>query len=318
MLTYSNAVPSIPSDPFYLARQPILGRDLEPIAFELLFRAAPGQDEMPTVPNMAATAAVISHASQLGLEQVVGEQLAFFNVDEAVLMSDFVRFLPCDKVILEILETVQPTPRVLSRIVELKAQGFRFALDDVIDQSALVKACLELVDVVKFDLRGIRSEQLAALVQLLRGDGHLLLAEKVETEKEFKRCLDLGFDCFQGYYFAAPTLLSGEKIDPPAMVLLRLLNLVRADAPFSAIEDAVAHNRPLSRNLLRLTNSDPTGGADNAIDSIPQALRRLGRSRLQRWLEILLAAVPASKDPGTGVGCSSVCRQPAQQQSGQA
>lgn len=302
MYTNANAVSSTRSAPFYLARQPILGRDLEPVAFELLFRAAPGHEPMPPVPDMAATAAVIAHASQLGLRQVVGERLAFVNVDDTILMSDFVRFLPHDQVILEILETVRPTPRVLARMVELKALGFRFALDDVIEESALVRACLALVDVVKIDLRGIPRERLAALVRRLQGADRRLLAEKVETGEEFRRCLDLGFDWFQGYHFAAPTVLSGEKIEPSAMVLLRLLNLIRADAPSGAIEEAVARNGPLCRNLLRLANSDRTGTAGHRIDSIPQALRRLGRSRLQRWIEILLAAVPAGKDPGRRAG----------------
>jgi EAL and modified HD-GYP domain-containing signal transduction protein len=107
----ATAVTSMPSDEFFLARQPILGRDQKLVAFELLFRAAPEHEDAQLTDYAAATAAVISHASQLGMEQVVGEQLAFVNVDEVVLMSDFVRFLPPDKVILEILETVQPTTR---------------------------------------------------------------------------------------------------------------------------------------------------------------------------------------------------------------
>src|SRR4051812_44774106 len=97
----ATAVSSMPSDEFFLARQPILGRDQHLVAFELLFRAAGEHEDARLTDGAAATAAVISHASQLGLEQVVGEQLAFINVDADVLMSDFVRFLPPRKVILE-------------------------------------------------------------------------------------------------------------------------------------------------------------------------------------------------------------------------
>jgi EAL and modified HD-GYP domain-containing signal transduction protein len=118
MHAVATAATSTPSDEFFLARQPILGRDQKLVAFELLFRAAPEHEDAQLTDYAAATAAVISHASQLGMRQVVGEQVAFVNVDEVVLMSDFVRFLPPDKVILEILETVRPTAALLARVRE--------------------------------------------------------------------------------------------------------------------------------------------------------------------------------------------------------
>ena len=43
----ATAVTSMPSDEFFLARQPILGRDQRLVAFELLFRAAPAKKRVP-------------------------------------------------------------------------------------------------------------------------------------------------------------------------------------------------------------------------------------------------------------------------------
>jgi EAL and modified HD-GYP domain-containing signal transduction protein len=77
--------------------------------------------------------------------QVVGDQLGFVNVDAVGLMSDFVRFLPHDKVILEILETVKATPEVLAPRARAQAGGFKFALDDVIGQSEDVQKFTPLV-----------------------------------------------------------------------------------------------------------------------------------------------------------------------------
>lgn len=147
----TTAAVAMPSLDFFLARQPILGRDQHLVAFELLFRAAGDDDDARLTDGASATAAVIAHATQLGLNQVVGEQLAFVNVDAVVLMSDFVRFLPAHRVILEILETVEPTPELLTRIGELKGLGFRFALDDVAAHTPEVDEMLALVDIVKVD-----------------------------------------------------------------------------------------------------------------------------------------------------------------------
>jgi c-di-GMP phosphodiesterase len=285
---------SLPSDDFFLARQPILGRDQRLVAFELLFRAAGEHDDARLTDGAAATAAVISHTSMLGMEHVVGEQLAFLNVDEVVLMSDFVRFLPSNKVILEILETVKPTEQVLARVIELKKLGFAFALDDVVAHNEELNKLIELVDIIKVDLQGVDPDTLRRLVTSLNAPGKKLLAEKVETQEEFRLCLELGFEYFQGYYFARPAILSGKKISPSELVVLHLLELINANADNEAIEMAVKRDALISLNLLRLVNSR-AAGASRRIESLPQALAQLGRRQLQRWLQILLYTTPGGK-----------------------
>ena len=282
----ATAAVSVPSDDFFLARQPILGRDQQLLAFELLFRAAGEDEDAKLTDGAAATAAVISHASQLGMEHVVGEQLAFVNVDAVVLMSDFVRFLQPHKVILEILETVKPTPALLARVAELKNLGFKFAVDDVIEHSRELDQLISLIDIIKVDIKGVAPDALGELVASLKKTGKRLLAEKVETIEEFKLCMELGFEYFQGYYFARPVILSGRKIAPTEVVLLRLLELVNSNADNQTIETAVKRDALVSLNLLRLVNSRAVPGP--RIESLSQALAVLGRRQLGRWLQILL------------------------------
>jgi EAL and modified HD-GYP domain-containing signal transduction protein len=284
---------SLPFDEFFLARQPILGRDQHLVAFELLFRTA-GSTEANVTDDAAATAAVISHASQLGMHHVVGAQLAFVNVNAVALMSDYVRFLPTDKVILEILETVKATPELVARVAELKTLGFKFALDDVVAESEDVRKLVELVDVIKIDVKGVDPARLPALAQALQREHKKLLAEKVETVEEFRLCLELGFEYFQGFYFARPAILSGKKIAPSELAILHLLELVNSEADNHTIELAVKRDALISLNLLRLVNT-PASGARVKIDTLGQALEVLGRRQLQRWLQILLYATPGAK-----------------------
>lgn len=280
----------VPLKEFFLARQPILGRDQRLVAFELLFRNA-GATEAEILDDVSATAAVISHASQLGMEHVVGRQLAFVNVDAVVLSSDFVQFLPSDRVILEILETVEATPALIERLYELRQLGFKFALDDVIADSANVQQFLPLVDIIKIDIKGLPSGALPALAHKLKSTHTKLLAEKVETIEEFEHCMALGFDYFQGYYFSRPVILAGRKIAPSELTILQVLNLINAGADNSAIEQSVKREPMLSLNLLRLVNT-PGAGTLTTINSVAQALMVLGRRQLQRWLQILLYAKP--------------------------
>lgn len=271
---------------FYLARQPILNRSQRLVAYELLFRNA-DTDRADVTDDAAATASVIAHASELGMAHVVGDQMAFVNVDTVGLMSDFIRFLPHDKVILEILETVQATPAVVERVRELKEAGFRFALDDVVAESEDVSTLQPMMDVIKVDVHHMEPGRLSALAGSMRGASQKLLAEKVETMAEFQQCMDLGFEYFQGYYFARPVILSGKKITPSQLSILNLLNLLNADADQREIELSVKHDPLITLNLLRLVNT-PAVGARFRINSVGHALIVLGRRQLQRWLQILL------------------------------
>ncbi|MHA4866632.1 EAL and HDOD domain-containing protein [Duganella sp. PWIR1] len=287
MMLASSLAPSKLADNFFLARQPILNRGQRLVAYELLFRDAGTSDAAHVTDDAEATATVIAHASELGMGQVVGDQLAFFNVDAVGLMSDFIRFLPHDKVILEILETVKATPEILARIAELKQVGFKFALDDVIGQSEDVQKFTPLCDVIKVDIKDMQPGTLPALSRVLKNPKQKLLAEKVETVEEFQQCMDLGFEYFQGYYFARPVILSGKKISPSQMSVLNLLTLLDRDASNTEIEHSVKHDALITLNLLRLVNT-PAVGARQRINSVGHALMVLGRRQLRRWLQILL------------------------------
>lgn len=275
---------------FFLARQPILDRNQELFAYELLFRNADVSAASFTS-DLSATASVISHTAQLGIEKVVGDVRGFINVDAAVLMSDIFQFLPREKVVLEIIETVVATPEILARVAELKTEGFAFALDDVITDSDDVRKFLPLVDIVKFDLRDMPLSALLKLTPQFKQAGKKLLAEKVESFGQFKICLDLGFDYFQGYYFAKPSILSGKKLTPSQISVMELMNLVVSDADGAEIEAAIKRDVALGLNLLRLANA-PAFGIRHRVDSLSQALVVLGREQLRRWLQIMLYAEP--------------------------
>jgi EAL and modified HD-GYP domain-containing signal transduction protein len=278
---------------FYLGRQPLLDRQQALFGYELLFRGtAQGPAEFGS--GLSATAAVIAHAAQLGLDKVIGDAVAFINVDADVIHSDIFAFLPRERVILELVGTVQSSDAVLERVKQLAAHGFRFCAAGIAADTPNVQRQLPLVDYVKLDLHDMPQATLARLAPLWRAAGKKLIAEKVETREEYKLCLDLGFDYFQGYHFARPAVIGGRKLSPSQLAVLELMNMVTSDAENSAIERAVKKDLALSLNLLRLVNT-PAVGARQRIDSLAQALMLLGRRQLQRWLQILLYADPAAR-----------------------
>ena len=278
---------------FYLGRQPILGRDQALYGYELLFRNAPvGPASIES--ELSATAAVIAHAAQLGLNRVLGGTTGFINVDAAVLNSDIFAFLPREKLVLEIDPAIETSAPLLDRIAELAGHGFRFALSDVGADTQQLDQLLPIMDYLKVNLRNTSADRLQEIAPLLRETGKHLIAEKVETREEFDACRELGFDYFQGFYFARPAIISGRKLSPGQVALLELMNLIEADADNVVIERTVKKDVPLALNLLRLVNT-PAVGLGHKVESVSQAITIMGRRQLQRWLQIMLYAEPARR-----------------------
>lgn len=275
------------ADQLYLGRQPILDRDQQLVAYELLFRNG-SRNVAEVTDGVQATATVIANAfAELGVEAALGSCRGFINVDEAFLFSDLLELLPRQSVVLEILETVPPTPAVVDRCKALKAAGFTLALDDVIQLEPQFAELLALVDVVKVDIQPLNRIQLMQLTMKLKPLGKQLLAEKVDSREQMEQCLKLGFTLFQGYYFAKPTIIAGKKLDHSQLSIMKLMGLVLSDAATSELEKALKLEPGLTVNLLRLTNS-VGAGASETITSLNHAITILGRRQLQRWLQLLV------------------------------
>lgn len=271
----------------FLGRQPILDRNQHIVAYELLFRSSSQSLSASVTDDMLATAQVITHAfSELGIASVLGDKKGFINFSADLLLSDMIELLPQDKVVIELLETIQVDEQIISRCRELKAMGFSLALDDFGGDSQF-EPLFDIVEVVKFDLPQMGQEALEKHVNHIKRWPVKLLAEKVEDIDQAVQCKGLGFDLFQGYYFARPVVLSGRRADSSKLALMRLLGLVLEDADTPEIEQVFKHDPSLSYNLLRLVNSVAMG-MRSRISSLRQAIVVLGRQQLQRWLQLLL------------------------------
>jgi c-di-GMP phosphodiesterase len=285
---------------FFLGRQPIVGRDRELVAYELLFRSSMA-NAATVLDDVAATATVIQHTfSDLGMPLALGDKQGFINLPASLLMGDLIEVLPPERVVLEILESVTLTPEVLGRCRQLQEAGYRLALDDVVGLTPEIQAVLPLVGLVKLDMMALRQEEIIDLVRDLRPSGVTLLAEKVETLEQYAFCRDLGFDLFQGYFFAKPVILTGRTVPPSSLALLRLLGLIAADADADELEQALKQAPGLTLRLLKTVNA-AAFGMKKKVATLREAIFMLGRLRLSRLVQIMLFAqqsgLPVAADP---------------------
>jgi EAL and modified HD-GYP domain-containing signal transduction protein len=193
----------------FVARQPVLDRDRNLVAYELLFRSPSNHEEARRPDDAFATAGVVARAfGDLGIDTVVGGAKAFINVDEVSLMSSLIERLPAERVVIELLETICVDRSIVRRCRDLKSKGYLLALDDFTCYRPDYEPLLDLVDIVKVDVLSLDAASLAEIVALLKPWKRTLLAEKVESLQRTRDCLAMGFHLFQGYYFGRPAVLA--------------------------------------------------------------------------------------------------------------
>ena len=279
---------------FFLGRQPILDSQQEIVGYELLFRSTERNVSEYESQDQASMSVIASALAGFGFREVLGDKLGFINVTEEVLLSDMVEILPHEQTILELLESVRLSGVVRERCRDLKSKSFRIALDDHI-YAPEHEGLYCFVDVVKIDILETPRELLPEIVTALRRFPVKLLAERVETVGQFQDCLELGFDLFQGYFFARPVVLNRKGLEPSQIVMLRLLSCLRDEAELDEIQDVFRNAPELSYNLLKLVNSVHIGLREK-IKSLRHAIMILGLDKLRRWVQ--LAAFASSDSRG--------------------
>lgn len=284
----------------FLGRQPILDHTSSLYAYELLFRDSP-ENRALIFDDVQATAHVVARTvGEIGLSAVLGDHRGFVNMNRDLLFDDIVHIMPPDRFVLEILETVTFDAQVFKRCDQLRAAGFQFALDDVVRLTPAIEEALPYVDYVKVDFVAVDREHLPELVATLKRYGKILLAEKIETHQDFEYARNLGFELFQGYFFARPQVLATRRSNPSRNALLRLLGVLSGDPDISQLEGELKLNPNVVVQLLRLANSSAFG-LSRPVTSLREAISATGTRQISRWTQLLLYAdgrhLPWRSDP---------------------
>lgn len=282
--------------PLFIGHQPILGREQQLLAYELLFSQGPvAANDRIKLSDEADTSTVA--IASLASSNALGPFRGFIPVSREFLFSELLEALPPAQVVLELLDTVEPSDDVIARCKTLGSLGYSISVGGDNPARQTSSPLVALADIIRIDIRPLEANELRAAVDRNRAIGKQLLARNVETFEQLRVCQALGFDLFQGYFFTRPEIVAGSKLNPSQLTLMRLLGLVMEDADTSEIEHAFKAEPGLTVNLLRLTNSASSGLATK-ITSLRHAIAILGRRQLQRWLQLLIYTRPMGQSQG--------------------
>ena len=278
----------------YVARQPIMDRRGRVHAYELLFRAGP--DEAFRGDGDMATRTMLDNTVLFGLERLTAGLPAFVNCTRESLTESLVDVLPASMTVLEILEDLEPTRELLAACFKLKCAGFRIALDDFVYEPKF-DPLVDMADYIKVDFVQTGAAERKKLLKRLRGLSVALLAEKVETQEEYKQACDEGFTLFQGYYFCKPVLMESRKVPSNRLSHIEILQLLRSDAiEWTKLSRLVKRDASLTYRLLRLVNS-PMCAVRQEVSSIQSALMAVGEDAFRRIATLAITSELSSDQP---------------------
>ena len=278
----------------YVARQPIFDRDTNLVGYELLYRTSLSQNWASGAEARTMSSDVIIHSVlNMGLERITGGSAAFLNFTSDMLVTDLWELLDPKQVVIELLETDVCDEYTIRACEKLAAAGYKLALEGFSSIEAIAPIA-HLAHIVKVDLLAHSQDTLPALVGSLKKFGLQLLAQKVETAEAYENARELGFQLFQGYFFARPEILANREIPLEGAGIIRVLNLLRDPATTDeALEEAFTTSPTISFLLLRIAGSSAHN--DGGIRSIAHAVRLLGRDSLHRWLSLLFVSSLVSR-----------------------
>lgn len=275
---------------FYAARQPIFDVNREVYAYELLFREGV-ENVFPDVGDDEATSKMIDGLqTNLGLDSLTQDKLAFLNFTHDTLLNRYPLMLPNDQVVVEVLETVRPGKKLLAAVQEIKSKGYIVALDDYVHEPVW-KHFYPYTDIIKIDWQEMTLDEIKEVIVAVKPFPHIkLLAEKVENYEEYQTAVDLGFHYFQGYFFSKPEVMKGYSLAPSQLSLAQLMaEMAEPEPNVDKISRAFEQDVNLSFKLLKYTQS-PVFKRTKEISNIKQAIVTLGMQELRRFVSLLFTA----------------------------
>ncbi len=274
-------------DYFYVARQPIFDRQGNTYGYELLFRT--GEDKSVAEINDGdfATMCVATCGFSKSQEAIDQSKRIFINFTENLILQGAPRALPPAVTVVEVLEDTIPSPQVKEEIIKLKQDGFFIAIDDF-EGTHIQNELLDVADIIKVDVLDKSTKYIQDIFHKIESKKALKIAEKVNNNKVYSIVREIGFDFFQGFFFAKPENFKGKKLVSTQTSKLRILaGLNDPSVGIDEIVHLISADPSIIYCLLRLMNS-AAFGFSMKIESVRHAVTLLGIRRVKYWLRMVV------------------------------
>ncbi len=286
----------------HLSVQKIFNNKHQIFAYELLFKDSSNRDTGLTDSVRGTSQLVMSSITSTELDKLLGKRsLGFINIDEFTLTKGILDVLDKDRFVLNIHEDIKLDDTIINKIIQYKKRGFMLSLERFDSSAAMInkfKQLFNFIDIIKMDVALSQPENLEKVMKKFEGTRIQLLAQNIETKEDYKKCQELGFHLFQGYYLDRPDVIEiiGPK-EAAQFIILQLINIIKEDNTANEkLEHFLKKQADLSYKLIQFFNNSEK--LNVKVESLTQVINLMGRQKLLRWLMLYLYS-ELSKNPAS-------------------
>jgi Predicted signal transduction protein containing EAL and modified HD-GYP domains len=150
---------------------------------------------------------------ELGAYRVGEGKIVFVNVPAIFLEASMFDLLSPEYVGIELVENKNITTQTYNAIKLLLKRGFKFCIDDFGFERIDYLPLLSKTHFVKIDIKNspYDLDELKEVIAIVKSLKKSVIAKNIETEEDYKRAKDYGFDYFQGSYLSPPTVVKDTR-----------------------------------------------------------------------------------------------------------
>ncbi len=285
----------------FMVRQPIFTREKNIWGYELITSSVPSMADDSQATCLADFIASFKNS----LSSIVGG----FAPGQKIVVNITKENLTCGgsvspdwgDCIFNLCHDAIAAPECAEFVEFVKSGGGSVALDGDAQQHAF-DGLMDKSDFIRVSLTDKTPPEIVAMRKKYKDYPGQFLIQGVSDWQSFEGTRALGFDFFQGSFFAVPEMSKDKNIPASAVAKIQLMKEIsNPDCEIDELTSIIASDVSLSYRILRYINS-PSFGLRSEISSIQQALSLLGLKEVRHWAMVVamsdLDASPKGEELG--------------------
>lgn len=271
-----------------LAKQAIYNRKGNVVFWEVFVQDATTGKYPENIDPLKATTIAVDLLVELGAYRVGEGKTVFVNVPAIFLEASMFDLLSPEYVGIELVENKNITTQTYSAIELLLKRGFKFCIDDFGFERVDYLPLLGKAHFVKIDIKNSPYDwdELKEVITILKNLKKNVIAKNIETEEDYKRAKEYGFDYFQGSYLSPPTVVKDTRtISYLKSTLLELYQALTKN-DMKQIVSVLERDVGAAYKLLKFANSALFPWAKK-LSSLEEAIVYLGFDNIAKFAVVL-------------------------------
>ncbi len=268
-----------------LSRQAIYDKKRNVAFWEIFVQDANTGKYPRDIDPLKATTIAVDVLVELGAYRVGEGKIVFVNVPAIFLEASMFDLLSPEYVGIELVENKNITTQTYNAIELLLKRGFKFCIDDFGFERIDYLPLLSKAHFVKIDIKNspYNWDELKEVITILKNLKKSVIAKNIETEEDYKRAKEYGFEYFQGSYLSPPTVVKDTRTISYLKSTLLELYQALTEGDMKQIVSVLERDVGAAYKLLKFANSV----RNKKISSLEEAVAYLGFDNIVKFAIVL-------------------------------